>query len=129
MSKLTRTNAILPFTPAVDLTGKEGYAVSVNAQGKVDLHADDTVEPFGVIIHGTNTHEKTSVALFSGGLAGTVKLKLDDPVNQVGAFLRFTDDGVFSPDSIYTVVCAQVLETGVTGEHVEAVLFKPITVA
>lgn len=129
MSKLTRENAILPFTPAVDLTGKEGYAVSVNAQGEVALHDDDTVEPFGVIIHGTNTDEKSSIALFAGGLAGTVKLKLDDALTQVGALLHVTDDGVFSPDNIYTIACAQALETGVTGELIEAVLFRPTTSA
>ncbi len=127
--KLTRENAILPFTPAADLTGKEGYAVSLDAEGKLLLHAAEDAAPFGIIIHGTDTSEKTSVALLAGGLAGTVKLKLNDAVSTVGPLLRVTESGTFTPDSGYNIACAQALETGVAGELIEAVLFRPVTLS
>lgn len=127
--KLTRENAILPFTPASDLSNMEGNAVSINSAGEITLHASGDTKPFGVIIHGTTTEEKTSVALLSGGLRGTVKLKLKAAVNQVGQVLHVAEDGSFSPDgSAYPIACAQALETGVEGELVEAVIFHPLKI-
>lgn len=127
--KLTRENAILPFTPASDLSNMEGNAVSINSAGEITLHASGDTKPFGVIIHGTTTEEKTSVALLSGGLRGTVKLKLKAAVNQIGQVLHVAEDGSFSPDgSAYPIACAQALETGVEGELVEAVLFHPLKI-
>jgi len=125
--KLTRENAILPFLPYTDFRGKEGYAVKPNGS-KVELIDENDETPIGVIVHGTNTGEKSSIAIASGGLAGTVKVKLGAAVTTVGQDLEINSGGNFIPASgAGSIVCAQALETGVTGELVEAVLFKPIT--
>lgn len=126
MSKLTRENAILPFTPAADLTGKEGYAVSVDDDGTIYLYDNQNEAPFGIIIHGTNPSEKTSVAVMAGGLAGTVKVKLSAAVTNIGTNLFAMDDAIFNPTAgTSAFLCAQALETGVAGELIEALLFRP----
>lgn len=128
MSKLTRTNAILPFTPLADLTGKEGYVVLIESDGTIATYSSSGgKQPFGVIVHGTDVDEKTSVAVLSGGLAGTVKVKLAFTVATPGELLAVRGGGEMITPSHASALftCAQALETGVAGELIEAVLFRP----
>ncbi|MFU8849295.1 MAG: hypothetical protein ACNA77_11340, partial [Opitutales bacterium] len=71
--------------------------------------------------------EKTSIALFAGGLAGTVKVKLGSSVNAIGTNLWIDDNGTFHPTPVSgpSFISAKALETGASGELVEAVLFRP----
>jgi hypothetical protein len=132
MSKLTRENAILPFVPKVNLSGKEGHIVQLEGDGTVGLwYASSGERPFGVIVHGTNTDERASIALCAGGLSGTVKLKLSAAVTAVGQELQVENTATVSPDAgtgSRTLV-AQALETGVEGEMIEAVLFRPVALS
>lgn len=130
--KLTRENAILPFTPDADLTGKEGYIAQLENNGNVvPWYLSSGATPLGAIVHGTNVDEKTSVALCAGGLAGTVKLKLSAAVTEVGQELQVDNLGTVSPDpgTGGRTLVAQALETGVADELIEAVLFRPITLS
>jgi hypothetical protein len=130
--KLTRENAILPFTPVNDLTGKEGYIAQLESNGKVvPWYISSAKRPLGAIVHGTNIDEKTSVALCAGGLSGTVKLKLSAAVTAVGQELKVDNQGTVSPDpgTGGRTLVAQALETGVANEMIEAVLFRPVTLS
>jgi hypothetical protein len=87
-------------------------------------------QPFGVLIHADA--EQATVVPFSGGLAGTLKLKLQtasyagnelyhDPSNGINGFADAVEE---SPSGKY--LCALALESGVQGELVEAILFRPV---
>ena len=125
--KLTSENAILPFTSTADLTSKEGYAVQNETGGSVSLFsAIIGKKPFVIIVHGTSIDEKSSIAVLSGGLGGTVKVKIAAPV-EVGTILGVQSGGDFMLSTHVSAdfACAQALEEGVAGEMIEAVLFKP----
>lgn len=130
MSKLTRTNAILPFTAYVDLTGKEGYFVYSQSPTEVGLvESDDDLSDriLGVIIQGAPAGEQVSVAL-SSGLAGTVKVKLSNSVVELSRRLSVDVGGtVNSSMEVGKIRVAWPLEVGVAGELIEAVLFDPFT--
>ena len=130
--KLTRENAILPFTPANDLTGKEGQLVQLETNGTISLWSVSSGKrPLGAIVHGTSVDENTSVALCAGGLSGTVKLKLSASVSTSGQELQIDNLGTVSPDpgTGGRTLVAQALETGVADEMIEAVLFRPVTLS
>jgi len=132
--KLTRENAILPFPPNSDLSGKEGYIVCIQTNGYVGAvevySTTGSLPPFGVVLVGSTGGEKTSVAICSGGLAGTVKLKLSAAV-KAGEDLQVDNGGTVSPDSGSgsRILVGQALEEGVEDELIEAILFRPITLA
>jgi hypothetical protein len=136
MSKTTRENAILPFSPDADLSGKEGYFVSIQTAGNVGavelFSVASSLPPFGVVVYGSGPGGAASVAIAAGGLAGTVKLKLSGPVI-AGQDLQLDDGGTVSGDSKSgnRTIVAQALEAGVAEELIEGVLFRPepITVA
>lgn len=126
--KLTRENAILPFTAAEDLTGKEGHFVYAYSATEVRLaETDDDLADriLGVIIDGASQGEKVSIAL-NVGLAGTVKVKLSDTVNTLSKRLSIDIGGsVNGAEAVGKIRVAWPLETGVAGELIEAVLFDP----
>jgi hypothetical protein len=122
---IARSNGIIPVTPLADHTGKEGYALL--ATGAVCSAVTDI--PLGVITEGQPTTGKDAVALCDGGLAGTVKVKLDGTPGTVvtGSYLQITATGTFKLDAGTgnRVLCARALEAGAANELIEAVLFKP----
>ncbi len=132
--KLARTNALLPLptSPETDTFGMEGYPVDLNSNGTVDLCQDSQGNPpFGIVVLGAKHPGKVTIAVAAGGLAGTVRVKLVQPVLSAGLLLKLADGvGVvgFAPDtnSGLRVVMAQSLEPGAANELIEAVLFKPI---
>jgi hypothetical protein len=73
--------------------------------------------------------EQVSVAIASGGLAGTVRLKLGAPVTSIGQELKLISGPggcLFGPATGgERIVMAQALETGVADEKIEAVIFRP----
>ena len=113
-----RDNALIAMTPAADMSGKEGYFIK--ADGSL-AGADET--PFGVITEVQPNGGDVSVAICSGGFAGTVKIKLGANASKgddVGS------DANGAGDSAAAVVAAQVIEDGEADELVEAVIYKPI---
>ena len=133
MSKLTRENAILSFRTTGDLSDHLGEAVSMslpNGVPTVELLPDPDSKPFGIIIHADS--ERASVAVISGGLAGTVKVKLQESayagnelyIYNVGGVAGFGDAVEGAPSGKY--ICAVAMESGLTGELIEAVLFRAV---
>lgn len=130
MNNIARDNAIIALVPAADLTGKEGYFIDVDATEKATLIDAVTDLPLGVILEGSTTSGRSSVAVLSGGFRGTVRLKLDATPGTVktGTWLQTTATGTVKADagSGSRVLVAQALESGSANELIEAVLFKPV---
>jgi hypothetical protein len=131
--KLTRENAILPFATAGDLSDRLGEAVSMsilNGVPTVEPLPDPGTKPFGVLIHADES--SATVVPMSGGVGGTVKVKLqtaayvgnDLYIDQTGGIKGFADAVEEAPSGNF--LCAQALESGVQGELVEAILFRPV---
>lgn len=123
---IARSNAILPFTPAADYTGKEGYFVKVSGS-TVTLCTATTDSPIGVITEGADTTGKVSVAVHGAGLAGTVRVKVTatSPGTIVlGSPLELAaEDGTVKLGiGAGATVVATALESGAAGELIEAVL-------
>jgi hypothetical protein len=119
-----RTNTIIPITPAVDHSGKEGYAVKI-VSGEAAIVTNINDAPIGVIVEGADTDGKDSVALIGAGLSGTVLVKLGTSPGTVnlGTYLEIKSDGTFKADAGTSgTVCALALESGVAGELIEAAL-------
>lgn len=135
--KLSRTNAILslPTSVETDTFGKEGYPIDQNSDGTVDLCQDaEGNPPFGILLLGAKHPGRVMVAVAAGGLAGTVRVKLAQPVTAPGTLLKLVDTAgliAFGPDpgTGTRIIMAQALETGAAGELIEAVIFKPVTYA
>lgn len=126
---IARNNAVVPFTPAADHTGKEGHFVKI-AAGEVAICDDAADIPFGVILTGAPVSGEDAVAVGAGGFAGTVKVKVTDtsPGTIVaGTMLTLKSDGTVQADSGSgaRVQVAQALESGAAEELIEAVVFAP----
>jgi hypothetical protein len=126
-TSLARTNAILSFEAAADLTGYVGHFV-VLAAGKAALVGSATTKPLGVLLTDGKAGERVSVAIGAGGLAGTIRVKLAATVSTAGIDLQLTADGRVQTDagSGARTVVAQSLEPGAVDELIEAVLFRPV---
>lgn len=123
---LARANAIIPFTPAADYTGCEGYFVKASGS-TVTLCTATTDAPLGVITAEAATTGKVSVAVIGAGLAGTVKVKITatSPGTIVlgsGLELAAEDGTVKLATGGGATVVATALESGSAGELIEAVL-------
>ena len=126
---LARTNAVLPLAAASDLTDKVGCLV-VRIGDTVALATNPAVKPFGVLLTDGTPGEQVTVAVATGGLAGTVRVKLAAAVTISGAFLQLAANGRVAPENPADpsrCVCALALETGAINELIEAVVFNPLT--
>ena len=131
MSKLTRQNAILPFpTSSSQEDSLFGLIVGLFNGVLIPLSPGSAAAPLGVCVHYDEAGSPASVALMSGGLGGTVKLKLDGAVS-VGDFLILGDGGLIyaDPETGAREQVGQAMEAGVSGDLVECVIFKPIVLA
>ncbi len=127
-TSLARTNSILPFEAATDLTGHVGRFVVLTA-GKVALVSSAAQKPFGVLLTDGKAGDRVTVAVGAGGLAGVIRVKLSAPVGWPGTDLQLVTDGRVQPDANTgaRVIVAQSLESGAVDELIEAVLFRPVT--
>lgn len=127
-----RTNGVLALTPTADHSGKEGFAVKASGTSAA-LVAAATDIPLGVVLEGATTAKKDAVALCDGGLAGTVKVKLDATPGTValGTYLVITATGTATadPGSGARVRHARALEAGAANELIEAVLLTPVALS
>lgn len=123
---IARSNAIIPMTPAADLTGKEGYFVKV-VDGEAALCTGTTDQPIGVVVSESDLTGKVGVGILGAGLAGTVKVKVtgSSPGTIVmGSPLELAaEDGTvkLGTGGGATVV-AIAMESGAANELIEAVL-------
>ena len=128
-TSLARTNAVIPLAAASDLTDKVGCFV-VRTGDTVALATNPAVKPFGVLLTDGTPGEQVTVAVATGGLAGTVRVKLAAAVTVSGAFLQLAANGRVVPENPADparCVCALALETGAINELIEAVVFNPLT--
>ena len=127
-TSLARTNAILPFDAAADLTGHVGRFVVLTA-GKVALVSSAAQRPFGVLLTDGKAGESVTVAVGAGGLAGVIRVKLAGAVPAPGPDLQLNATGGVQTDAGTgaRVIVAQSIEPGAINELIEAVLFRPVT--
>ena len=107
------------FTPAADMTGKEGYGVTLTG-GVATLGASATTPHQGIITQGAATTGKATVALL--GFNEPVWLKISGTVTK-GDFLKQHTDGTYVVNaSGARVVGAIAMEAGVSGDLIRASL-------
>ena len=132
MSKLTRTNAILSLpTSENQETSLLGCFVYLSGGVLTPAEHGGVSPALGACVHYDAPGQPASVSCIAGGLAGTVKLKIDFTAVAVGDYLTLADGGTVNADDdagARTQV-GQALEAGVAGEMIEAVIFKPIVLA
>jgi hypothetical protein len=122
------------FTPAADYSASAGYLVTLAAAGVITILTSATAShPFGVILEGTTTAGKCTVAACAGQgqvVYGKLAASLGGTVI-AGTNLIITSAGTFDydPGSGARVQCAQAMEAGAAGELIAMVLFKPITLS
>lgn len=125
----TRSEAILPFTPAADHTGLEGLFVEPSGGGVAIINSAADL-PLGVITDGATVKGKDSVAI-SGGGGPTVKVKLAAAPGTVGLGTYLVLDGTNlgavkqDPGTGARVRVARALEPGAASERIEAILLDP----
>jgi len=127
-TSLARTNAILSFEAAADLSGHVGRFV-VLAAGKAALVSSAAQKPFGVLLTDGKAGESVAVAVSAGGLAGVIRVKLAAAITAPGTDLQLNATGGVQTDAGTgaRVIVAQSLESGAINELIEAVLFRPVT--
>ena len=128
-TSLARTNAILSIPADADLSGQIGRFVVSSGSAKVILVSSAAALPFGVLLTDGKIGDRVTVAVSSGGLAGTIRVKLAAAVAGPGLDLQLTADGRVQPAAVIgaRVLVAQSLESGAIDELIEAVLFRPVT--
>ncbi|MFO1459520.1 MAG: hypothetical protein U1G08_08920 [Verrucomicrobiota bacterium] len=127
---LSRTDAIVPATPAADHTGKEGFFVEPSGAAVAVINSAADL-PLGVITEGRPQTGKDSIAICGGG-AGIVKVKLSANPGAVvfGAYLVL--DGAtlgtakLDPGAGARVRVARALEAGAADERIDAILLDPV---
>lgn len=76
--KLARSNAIISILSDEDLTGKEGHFVRMSSNTAIALIDHEMSPPFGLLLTAGNVHERVTVAISAGGLAGNVSNLTDE---------------------------------------------------
>jgi hypothetical protein len=129
MSRFTKDVAVLALVAAADHSTKRGFLCKITA-GQAAVHDSATAEPFGIILDGEKAGGMDSVGVLGGNL-GTVKVKLGGNITAIGTRLVAKADGTVEADDAAgaRVVVGKALETGVTDELIEAVLFEPTVFA
>lgn len=125
---LSRAIAILPFTPATDMSDKKGYLVTLSGD-TATLNASATVRARGVVLEGSTTSGLTMVGIL-GSLPGTVPMKLSGAVTK-GDALQQAADGTVVTDAAAgaRVIVGIALETGVSGDIIEVATQTPTVLA
>lgn len=128
-----RGEALISCTTVEDLTGKEGFAVTIDANELAELVDNAADLPFGIVTEGAATGEQATVAAIAGGFEGTLLLKLAASPGTVklGTTLQITAAGSFAADAGTgsRVVCAQALQSGAANEMIEAIVFRPVALS
>ncbi len=129
MSALTtRTNGIIPLTPAADQTAKLGYAVDVSGD-TATVSSSATTAVLGLILEGGDTDEQSSVGIL-GAICGTVRLKASGTITK-GARVQQAADGTVVTDagSGSRVVIGVALEDAVSGDLFEVATHVPLSLS
>jgi hypothetical protein len=127
MNGIVRTDGLLALVPAADHSEKVGYFVEFSS-GTASVVNATTDKPIGVIVDGETTSGSDTIAL--SNFPGVVKVKLSGAVTQ-GDFLTVANDGTVITDAGTgsRIQVARALETGVSGDLVNAILQTPLALS
>lgn len=107
---------------------KEGYWVTLDANGIPTLGASATAQPKAVIVQGRGIGQSDDLQLMGGEkivdvrLGGTVEAHTEGMLKNDGTFVQDTGSGA-------RVVACQFLKGGIVGDLVPAILFRGITLS
>jgi len=123
-----RADAILPFTPATDLSEKRGHSVTL-AGDTATISASASVKAAGIILEGADTDGHVMVGIL-GALSGTVPAKLAGAVTKGDNLVQHTDGRwVTDPAAGARVLSLVALESGVEDDLIEAAPQTPQVLA
>ena len=128
----TQNNALIALKPSADLSSKKGYFVEASSGGKAAVVDAALDIPLGVVVDGTSTDARSTVALQNYGGTLEIKVVASTPGTiTLGTYLQLTADGTVKADvgSNKRVLVARALEKGVAAGLVEAILINPITLS
>lgn len=127
-SKYTRGNAIIALTPAATMVDKEGYGCTISGD-TATIGASATVICTGIILEGAATTGKASVGII-GALAAPVRVCLGGTVTKGAALVQHTDGSwITDPATGARVKSWIALESGVSGQLIEAANLTPVTLS
>ena len=130
MSKLAFDSGVIALTPTADQRSSRGIFVEASSGSAAIVNAATDL-PIGVIVDGTDTTGKSSIAV-SPGLVVVVKVTGTSPGTiNLGTYLTLKADGTVQADagSGARVQVARALESGAANELISAVLLPPLTLS
>lgn len=121
-----RDAAVIALTAAADYSAGRGKSVTISGD-TATLSASATTQARGIIIEGATSGNQVTVAILGAG-GGTVPAKLSGSVTK-GDKLQQHTDGTWITDAGTggRVVSLVALETGVSGDIIEAAMLTPIS--
>ncbi|TXH51532.1 MAG: hypothetical protein E6Q97_18200 [Desulfurellales bacterium] len=119
-----RAAATIPLTAAADYSNDRGKSVTISGD-TATRSASATVAATGIILEGAASGGTVQVAIL-GAIGGTVPAKLSGSVTK-GQRLQQSTDGTWVVDAATgaRVVSLVALETGVSGDIIEAATLTP----
>mgnify|MGYP000170070005 FL=1 len=123
-----RDAAVIALTAAADYSAGRGKSVTISGD-TATLSASATVHARGIILEGATSGNQVTVAILGAG-GGTVPAKLSGTVTKGDKMQQHTD-GTWITDAATgaRVVSLVALESGVSGDIIEAATLTPITLS
>lgn len=127
-----RDTGIIKATPAADYSAHEGYGMTLSTVSGVltaTVSASATVVIKGIVTEAGTVAQGVSLAV-PGSAPGGTAVKLSGTV-AAGAFIQQAADGTFVTDAGTgaRVIVGIALESGVSGDLIEAILQTPVTLS
>lgn len=123
-----RSSAVVALTAAADYSAGRGKAVTISSDTATLSASATTVAP-GIILEGAASGGVVQVAIL-GAIGGTVPAKLSGSVTK-GDRMQQASDGTWVTDAATggRVISLIALETGVSGDIIEAATITPVTLS
>lgn len=123
-----RETAVIALTAAADYSAGRGKSVTISGD-TATLSASATTQARGIILEGATSGNQVTVAILGAG-GGTVPAKLSGTVTK-GDKLQQHTDGTWITDAGNgsRVVSLVALESGVSGDIIEAAMLTPISLS
>ena len=125
---LLRSSAVVALTAAADYSADRGKSVTISGDTATRSASATVVAP-GIILEGDVSGGVVQVGIL-GAIGGTVPAKLSGSVTK-GARMQQHTDGTWRTDagSGGRVVSLVALETGVSGDIIEAAPLTPVSLS
>lgn len=123
-----RDAAVIALTAAADYSAGRGKSVTISGD-TATLSASATVQARGIILEGATSGNQVTVAILGAG-GGTVPAKLSGTVTKGDKLQQHTDGTwITDADTGSRVVSLVALESGVSGDIIEAAMLTPISLS